>query len=235
MFMINTLERFSWIIFKPFEVRSRHTALAKDFKSLIAQGILPNVVNEIADIGAGSAAGSVALMDAYPDSSVTGIDSAENWQTGLYRRRKPPSYIKFVPDKIERFAVCNHAGFDLAVAAQISIYIPFSLIDPWVKKAKLYGSTMLTISGILREHGTLALSSPKKDRVRIEQVIDDNLRMDQLFREKYTFAGQDDHWVIWKDFNTNEYEAFARYPDAFLTPYAMTCSELDPYGFSSDN
>lgn len=188
--MSTQLERVWWKISVPSEVRSRHHDLAKDFMSLVAKKIFPQSPNEVLDVGSGSGAGSVALRDIFPASRITAVDNAENWQSGVYLRKKPPSDINFLPVSIGDFAGSHKAQFDLAVAAQISISLPFSIIYPWAKKAEFYAAKMLSIVSVLHEHGDLALSWPKTDSFTIDDIIHDNLRMDQLFSTKTVLQGR---------------------------------------------
>ena len=228
--MLEGLKRTWWKTTVSSEVRSRHQNLAKDFRALVTKKIFPQSPDEVLDVGSGSGAGSVALRDVYSASLITAIDNAENWQSGVYLRKKPPSVINFLPVSTDDFSRSHKGQFDLTVAAQISISLPFSIIYPWARKAEFYGATMLSIVSMLREHGTLALSWPKNDAFTIDNIIHDNLRMDQLFSTRQSFKGETDNWIIWRDFSIGEYENFANKPDMFLTSFAKNSPDLDPYG-----
>jgi hypothetical protein len=228
--MLTRLERALWRATVPSEVRTRHGDLTKDFTNLIAISAFPKSPHEVLDVGSGSGAGSIALRDVYPLSQITAIDSADTWQEALYRRRKPPSDVTFLPVKIEDFANSRQTNFDLAIAARISIGVAFSSIDPWAKKAEFYANEMLTIASILHEHGTLALSWPKTDRLTFYRIICDNLRMDCLFSTNQFFEGVTDNWIVWSDLNRQTLEQFMSKPELFLTSFAKKTFDLDPYG-----
>lgn len=232
--MFTRLERDLWPLSVPHSVAERRHNLTHDFTQLVRMGYFPPNPQKTLDIGSGSGAGSMALL-ATLGGEISAVDNASNWQfDSLYRRRRPPSAIRFYPVDIAHFAPIHAGEFDLIVAARICITLNGSPIDPWTKKAGGLARQMLIMLTALNENGTFALSWPLSDTSNITHMLEDNLLMDRLFHSKHLYQGTRDGWVVWGGLNQSELQKYLRSPDDFLTHYAKTNTDLDPYGLNNE-
>lgn len=122
--------------------------------------------------------------------------------------------------------------FDLIVAARICWDFSVSSITPWTQKAKAITPTLLMLLNNLGQNGALAMSWPSNERKEnnFVKLLEDNFRIGELFTDTHRFFGPHDHWVAWQGFQPEKIEHFLSHPDRFLTKFALTSSDLDPYG-----
>jgi trans-aconitate methyltransferase len=227
-------ERLWWGATVPAEARSRRFDLAHDFQKLISVGLLPQNPGSILDMGSGSGAGSIALRDTFPQSQVTAIDNADNWQFGIYKRKTPPSDIHFFPVSMKEFAPTHKGQYDVVIAARICLSLSGSPIEPWNQKVHAVSEAILTLISPLKEQSVLALSWPTEDLTSVNTLIEDNLHMESLFDQKTYVNGARDTWAVWSGFNPSKFQIYEAHPDGFLTDFARENSQLDPYNLASE-
>jgi hypothetical protein len=219
------LSELVWLFDAPAGARFRNRCLKQDLHLLFNEGLLPKECDYILAAGSGSGAETLVLRDIFPDARIIAIDNGSTHQDnqpfseftlGAYEVKKPPPWIAdFHDHSFRQHAQEKRGHYDLITALHLSL-----LFDQpqWNQRMRAVAETVIDLTEMLKDNGTLVIShDAEQTGPRPARLIQENLRIDELFASGIELTGNFDHFLVLRNPEEQLLSQTSLYPTVLLT------------------
>jgi len=205
----------------PEGIVMRYGQIKRNIRTLQAEGLIPDKIERVADVGYGSGAGSIAIADLFIEATITAIDNSSSQQNYPdYHRRPLPcwtSRFEAVSNDVKKVAP-KLEHHDIVLASRI----PFSDMNKkvdWRVDSLDAAETFIALTLLVKpETGVVLIGyEPHEDPGalwELEKRIDSGKLFNNLMR--YQVENGDD-WLVLKGVKRDALIASQSDPEILLT------------------